>query len=549
VDRHSLETYFNAFNLTLTPNDYTKLGPDQMESRQQVPLKGQLPLDSPFYVERSPIESLCYQTILQPGALIRIKSPKQMGKTSLMARILSSARSQGLKTIPLSFQLADASVFTDLNRFLQWFCAVVTRSLRLPNQLSEYWDDVFGSSYNCTDYFENYLLTEIESPVVLALDNVDVVFNYPEIATDFFGLLRAWYEKAKYGNGNSHIWKKLRLVVVHSTEVYIPLNINQSPFNVGLSVELPEFNREQVQDLATRHELNWRREEVERLMGLVGGNPYLVQVALHHISYEYITLDQLLETASTEEGIYSDYLRRELWNIQQYPELIRALTRVVMSSTPVELEAKQAFRLQSMGLVRLQNQQVVPSCDLYRQYFSDRLGKLQFNLLQENRLATIVFIGVVDLAAHMEADSERTQNLLYQDFQTITQLSQQFEGQVLKSLEDGLLLYFPSVSNAVNCAQEIQLAFALVAEAISESVLTYRIGIHFGDVIFSYTDIMGTGVNIATRVQAEAPPGGICMSEAVYEAVKNYLPLQPINIGQRQLEGIEEPIPLYQLFI
>ncbi len=549
VDRHSLETYFNAFNLTLTPNDYTKLGPDQMESRQQVPLKGQLPLDSPFYVERSPIESLCYQTILQPGALIRIKSPKQMGKTSLMARILSSARSQGLKTIPLSFQLADASVFTDLNRFLQWFCAVVTRSLRLPNQLSEYWDEVFGSSYNCTDYFENYLLAEIESPVVLALDNVDVVFNYPEIATDFFGLLRAWYEKAKYGNGNSDIWKKLRLVVVHSTEVYIPLNINQSPFNVGLSIELQEFSREQVQDLATRHELDWRREEVEQLMGLVGGNPYLVQVALHHISYENITLDQLLETASTEEGIYSDYLRRELWNIQQYPELIRALTRVVMSSTPVELEAKQAFRLQSMGLVRVQNQQVVPSCDLYRQYFSDRLGKLQFNLLQENRLATIVFIGVVDFEAHMEAGPERTQNLLYQDFQTITQLSQQFEGQVLKSLEDGLLLYFPSVSNAVNCAQEIQLAFALVAEAISESVLTYRIGIHFGDVIFSYTDIMGTGVNIATRVQAEAPPGGICMSEAVYEAVKNYLPLQPINIGQRQLEGIEEPIPLYQLFI
>ena len=549
VDRHSLESYFNAFNLTLTPNDYTKLDPDKLESRQQVTLKGQLPLDSPLYVERPPIESLCYQTILQPGALIRIKSPKQMGKTSLMARILSSASLEGLKTIPLSFLLADASVFTNLNRFLQWFCAVVTRSLRLPNQLSEYWDEVFGSSYNCTDYFENYLLTEIESPVVLALDDVDVVFNYPEIATDFFGLLRAWYEKAKYGNGNSALWQKLRLVVVHSTEVYIPLNINQSPFNVGLSVELPEFNSEQVQDLASRHELDWRGEEVEPLMGFVGGNPYLVQVALHHISYENITLDQLLETATAENGIYSDYLRRQLWNLQQYPELIRAMKRVLMSPAPVELEANQAFRLQSMGLVRIQNQRVRPSCELYRQYFSDRLGKLQLNLLQEHRLATIVFIGVVDFAAHMEADPEQTQNLLYQDFQTITQICHQFEGQVLKSLENGLLVYFPSVSNAVNCAQEIQLAFGQLAEAISESLLTYRIGIHFGDVIFSYSDIMGPGVNIATRVQAEAPPGGICMSEEVYEAVKNYLPLQPINIGQRQLEGVKEPIPLYQLFL
>jgi class 3 adenylate cyclase len=202
-----------------------------------------------------------------------------------------------------------------------------------------------------------------------------------------------------------------------------------------------------------------------------------------------------------------------------------------------------------MGLVRIQNQRVRPSCELYRQYFSDRLGKLQLNLLQEHRLATIVFIGVVDFAAHMEADPEQTQNLLYQDFQTITQICHQFEGQVLKSLENGLLVYFPSVSNAVNCAQEIQLAFGQLAEAISESLLTYRIGIHFGDVIFSYSDIMGPGVNIATRVQAEAPPGGICMSEEVYEAVKNYLPLQPINIGQRQLEGVKEPIPLYQLFL
>jgi class 3 adenylate cyclase len=191
----------------------------------------------------------------------------------------------------------------------------------------------------------------------------------------------------------------------------------------------------------------------------------------------------------------------------------------------------------------------MPTCGLYRQYFSDRLGKLRLNLLQENRLATIVFIGVVDFEAKMEANSEQTQNLLYQDFQTITQVSQEFEGQVLKSIGGGLLLYFPNVSNAVNCAQEIQIASEQMAETSSEPTLTYRIGIHFGDVIFSYTDIMGMGVNIATRIQAEVPPRGICISEAVYDAVRNNLPLQPINMGQRRLEGVEEAIPLYQLIV
>ena len=547
VDRQTLESYFRAFNLTLSLDDYTNPDSDNLESGSRVMLKGQVPLDSPFYVERPPIERLCDETILQPGALIRIKAPKLMGKTSLMIRILDSARSHNFKTVTLSLQLADADVFATLNQFLRWFCAVVSRSLGLPNRLSEYWDDVFGSNYNCTDYFESYLLAEIDTPLVLTLDDVDVVFNYPKIATDFFGLLRTWYQKAKYADKSSDVWQKLRLVVVHSTEVYIPLNINQSPFNVGLSIKLPEFTPLQVQDLATRYQLNWGTQNVERLMGLIGGNPYLVQVALHHISCQNITLEQLLETATTEDGIYTDYLRRQLWNLQQYPDLVTGLARVVMSPTPVKLDPIQTFKLQSMGVVRFLDSQVVPSCELYRQYFSDQLGRLRLNLIQEHRLTTIVSINAVDLAAKMEADSEQTQNLLDRDFQVISQLAQQYEGQILKSFGDGLLFYFPSTINAVNCAQEIQLTFTQITPLTSLPRLTYRIGIHFGDVIFNYADVTGTGVNIATRVQAETSPGCVGISQTVYEAVRSYLPLQPIEIGQRQFEGIEEPIPLYQL--
>jgi class 3 adenylate cyclase len=547
VDRQSLESYFSSFNLRLNVDDYTMPDIDPIKIGSKVMLKGEVPLDSPFYVERPPIELVCYETIRQPGALIRIKAPKQMGKTSLMLRILDEAIAQDFKTVTLSLQLADADVFTSLNRFLRWFCAVVTRSLELPNQLNDYWDEVFGSNYNCTDYFESYLLAEINSPIVLALDEVDVVFNYPKIATDFFGMLRTWYQKAKSPERSSQVWQKLRLVIVHSTEVYIPLNINQSPFNVGLSIELPEFTPPQVNDLAQRHQLDWGTEEVERLMNLIGGNPYLVQMALHHISVQDITLEQLLETATGENSIYTDYLRRQLWNLQQYPELVTALTQVVMSPTPVKLDSIQAFKLQSIGLVQVQNRQVVPSCELYRQYFSDRLNQLRLNLLQEHRLATIVSINAVDLAAKMEADSEQTQNLLAQDFQLISQLAQQYEGQILKSIGDGLLFYFPSAINAVNCAQEIQLTFTQITPPTSQPMLTYRIGIHWGDVIFSYSDVTGTGVNVAVRVQAETSAGGVGISQTVYEAVRSYLPLQPIEIGQRQFEGIEEPMPLYQL--
>ena len=154
---------------------------------------------------------------------------------------------------------------------------------------------------------------------------------------------------------------------------------------------------------------------------------------------------------------------------------------------------------------------------------------------------------LIDFARMMAAVPEQTQNLLYQNFQLITQLGQQYEGQIIKSTGDGLLIYFPSTINAVNCAQEIQLAFRQIAQSTSEPMLTYRIGIHVGDVIFHCMDVTGIGVKIATRLQAEIPPGDICISQTVYEAVISHLPLQPIQIGQEQFEGIEEPISLYQL--
>jgi hypothetical protein len=331
--------------------------------------EGQVDLASAFYVERVPIEAQCYQTIIKPGALIRIKAPRQMGKTSLMARILYRAKKQGCLSLPFSFQLLDEQDFTDLDKFLQRFCASICRQLRLPNKLSEYWDEIFGSKVNCTGYFEEYILPQIDRPLVLGLDEVDRIFQYPEIASDFFGVLRAWHEEAK----NNSIWKKLRLVLVHSTEVYIPLNINQSPFNVGLPVELSEFNVEQVSDLAQRHRLNWQQDRVERLMATIGGHPYLVRLALYHLARD-LELEKLLETAPTEAGLYGEHLRRHLWNLEQHPNLVIAMKEVVKATAPVRLDTMEAFQLHSMGLIHLQGNDCTPRCNLYRLYFSDRLA-------------------------------------------------------------------------------------------------------------------------------------------------------------------------------
>ncbi|NMG06038.1 AAA-like domain-containing protein [Brasilonema sp. UFV-L1] len=332
--------------------------------------EGQVSLQSAFYVERPPIEADCYKTILQPGALIRIKAPRQMGKTSLLTRVLHHGKQHGCQTAYLNFQAADAEFFTNLDKFLQWFCGSIAQELNLKNKLSEYWQGVLGSKDKCTNYFQRYLLSEIHSPIVLGLDEVDQVFQYPQVASEFFALLRAWHETSK----NKEIWKKLRLVIVHSKEVYIPLNINQSPFNVGLPIELPEFNSSQVQDLVQRHNLNWTEEELKRFMTMVGGHPYLVRKALYEITRGRISLSRLLQIAPTEEGFYSDHLRRHLRNLQEDGKLVAAIKQVVSVTHPVRVETGLAFKLRSMGLVKFQGNDVMPLCDLYRLYFREHLG-------------------------------------------------------------------------------------------------------------------------------------------------------------------------------
>ncbi len=361
--------------MTLQPDDYITLDGDiSTESQFQKPLRGQVPLDSLLYIERPPLEALGYEEVMQAGALIRIRAPRQLGKTSLMVRILAVAQERGLRVIVVNLQLADASVFRDLNRFLRWFCAVVTRNLQFPNRVDQYWDDMLGNSYNCTEYFENYLLPELNDPLVLAIDELDAVFSHSNIAADFFSMLRAWYEKSRYGNGNSSMWQRLRLVVVHSTEIYTPLNLN-SPLNVGLLLDLPNFTAEQVQDLVQRYGIE-SKDLTPRLMELLGGIPALTQSVLHHLSRGEITLDHLTPSAIAANSIFSSHLRRQLAYLQQQPHLIASLEQVIFATEPLDLNPLQAFGLQSLGLVQLKNLKAVPTCNLYRDYFMQVLPNL-----------------------------------------------------------------------------------------------------------------------------------------------------------------------------
>lgn len=365
---------------------------------QEIP-GGPVPLHSPFYIERSNIEQEAFAELQQPGGLLRLKAPQKMGKSTLLVRLIDQALTWGYRPLYLDLQLADRAVLADADRFMRWFCATASRILALPSQVETYWSQGLNSKMSCLFYWQNYLLPQIDQPVVLLLNEVNRLFDYPVLAQEFLPFIRSLYEAARH----TPILQKLRLVLAYSTEIYVPLQLNQSPFNVGLAIELPELTLSEIHTLVDRYRLPWPPEErmprVIRLYDLVGGHPYLVQLALHHLAHECFqpltlklqeqtqdaspdqwlvdravqrtdaALTQLLDQAPTLAGIYRDHLQRHHAVLRVHPELATALQQVLVLGI-AELPAAQSYKLQSLGLIRLQDQKAVISRRLYQLYFS-----------------------------------------------------------------------------------------------------------------------------------------------------------------------------------
>ncbi len=163
----------------------------------------------------------------------------------------------------------------------------------------------------------------------------------------------------------------------------------------------------------------------------------------------------------------------------------------------------------------------------------------------QRALAAIIVTDAVGFSARMSVDEERTLRLIHHDLELMEKQCQEFDGKVLKSTGDGLLMYFVSAVQAVGCAIAIQKA--LIARAKNTDSLAHRIGIHMGDVFFNQSDVMGNSVNIAARLQTQAKPGGICLSQLIYDLVKVRLSLDADFIGPLKLKNIQDPISVYHI--
>ncbi|AFY42779.1 AAA-like domain-containing protein [Nostoc sp. PCC 7107] len=395
VDQKTLKLCFSAFNLKLYEEDYavssdedegktiefwlrssdkqedhlTRLSNYEIEHRWPYP-DGPVVLDSPLYIDRPPIEEIVYREITRPGCVIRIRSPRQMGKTSLVLRILAFAHQQGYRAVNVNCYQIDDTCLTDLNKLLRCLCWQIAQQLEIEPNLDDMWDEEVGYKLACSFYLQKYILKQSNSPIVMVLSDVDRFFEYPHIAQKFFALLRSWCEEAR----QNYSWQKLRLIVVYSTEQYISLDINRSPFNIGLPINLTEFTQSQVEDLARRYELNWSSgQESAQIMSLVGGHPALIQLTLFHLVSRKITLRDLIEEAIANGGIYRHHLWRHWLKLQSYPHLIDIYAELIKTKQGLVIDPVDAYKLESLGLICFNGDRIFPRCKLYQAYFKKLL--------------------------------------------------------------------------------------------------------------------------------------------------------------------------------
>ena len=167
----------------------------------------------------------------------------------------------------------------------------------------------------------------------------------------------------------------------------------------------------------------------------------------------------------------------------------------------------------------------------------------------EYSLAAVMFTDVAGFSLRAGEDEREALAMLQRDFALMGPVIAGYQGHLLKTLGDGQLVCFQSAANAVNCAIAIQIALGEAAAGLSDrEILRHRIGIHLGDVFVSESDVNGNGVNIASRLQGRAEPGGICISQTVYDVVRHLRTIRVNYLGPQELKNIREAVPIYHVF-
>lgn len=284
---------------------------------------GAMELTSKFYIRRA-VDAEIERSVDQRESVILIQGPRQVGKSSLLARALAYAREKGIATAQIDFQTLGESQLADDERLYKALVYSLANQLRVDLDITASWHTWLGANMNI-DELVGSLLAQVEGHVCWAIDEADRVFGRP-YASDFFGLLRSWHNRRALDPGGP--WAKLTLMLAYATEAHLFIaDLNQSPFNVGVLLPLRDFTRDQVRELGMRYGVV-NDEAIEAAYGSTHGHPFLCRRALAFLE-QGGSAAELSSSAALPDGPFGDHLQGLLGKIVQDADLVAEVKRML----------------------------------------------------------------------------------------------------------------------------------------------------------------------------------------------------------------------------
>jgi hypothetical protein len=327
---------------------------------------GALKLSDRFYIERDADEKL-RRVIFKGGATVTIHASRQTGKSSLLVRGIHHAGSIA-KIVHLDMQSVEYKELESIERFEYYLARAITRKLNLDLETVErIWQEKLGPQDKLTKVIEEHVFSNTSRPIILAIDEADRLLSVP-FHSDFFSLIRSWHNNRALDEQ----WNQLNIVMVIATEPYLLIaHPTQSPFNVGMQLDLKDFDQSQVEDLNQRHGAPIKSKDFESFFDLFAGHPFLTRKALYLMISEGWNWARLLQEAAEEQGPFGDHLRRQHWLLRESSELRTALNQVIRQNRCSDSVALR--RLLRAGLVKSAGRSYFCRCGLYEQFFRDKL--------------------------------------------------------------------------------------------------------------------------------------------------------------------------------
>jgi len=336
------------------------------------PCGGAMLLDSQFYIERQVDQE--FQTAIQRrDSILLLKGPRQVGKTSLLARGLQKAREAGIIVLLTDFQKLIEAQLQSLDTFflaLGEMLADQVNSDVYPEDFKK-WRPNRAPNMNFDLYFKSEILGKSNKPILWGVDEADRLFLC-DFSSEVFALFRTWHNERALNPATP--CSRLTLAIAYATETYLLIkDQNQSPFNVGTKLFLEDFTPQQLAHLNQRYGSPLKNsKEITQFHQFVGGQPYLVRCGLNDLVSHKISLDAFISTATRDNGTYGDHLRRIVSLLNSEEALLHTMQKVLQGQSCPDYDS--FYRLRSAGILRGESKDKVSlRCQIYEHYLKKHL--------------------------------------------------------------------------------------------------------------------------------------------------------------------------------